>query len=278
MKMISNVEIFSIALLSTLSACDAKALMTKKSKVLEIGTASGQIPGSRNGQRVCIYKFDSNEYKVSPRVGDSCVGAAEWVPKNEVSYTTEAFGAWLTEIQPGGMIKLNLKYASDKIFPVGDGSYRITKPLYGQGRCFLHPNAKSKITQAEAILSKKYPAYRLMLLDCYRPMYVSGIMWDLIQDPIWVAASGKSGHNKGGAIDLTLATLNGSTPVEVDMGSEFDLFSSRSEFGAPGLSAQQRKARFILREVMVEAGFNPYEAEWWHFSTEAHSEYLALPL
>ncbi len=119
------------------------------------------------------------------------------------------------------------------------------------------------------------------MLDCYRPQYVSKQMWDVVPDPIFVAASGKSGHNKGDTVDLTLATLNtNNKPVPVDMGSAFDLFDKdKVAYPGQGITDAQLTNRKRLRTAMSEANWNPYDGEWWHFSSNsAWDEFLDLPL
>lgn len=80
-------------------------------------------------------------------------------------------------------------------------------------------------------------------------------------------------HNSGGAVDLSLARDG----VPLSMGTEFDEVSPRSATAwfegdfAPdsGLSpeawAELRHNRRLLFNVMCEAGFVNYHAEWWHY-------------
>ena len=72
----------------------------------------------------------------------------------------------------------------------------------------------------------------------------------------------KSGHSRGGTIDLTLATLSGRP---LDMGGDFDLMDERSHHGFSGCTAEQAKNRLLLRRLMEQAGFASYAAEWWHY-------------
>jgi len=76
----------------------------------------------------------------------------------------------------------------------------------------------------------------------------------------YVAA--RSGHSRGGTIDLTLTALSG---VPLDMGGDFDLMDERSHHGFPGCTAEQQKNRLLLKRLMEQAGFLPYSAEWWHY-------------
>ena len=79
----------------------------------------------------------------------------------------------------------------------------------------------------------------------------------------------RSGHSRGGALDLTLVELptkNGEPARELDMGTPFDFFGPESWTAHPKLTPQQRRNRLLLKSVMERHGFRNYSKEWWHFS------------
>jgi D-alanyl-D-alanine dipeptidase len=71
----------------------------------------------------------------------------------------------------------------------------------------------------------------------------------------------KSGHSRGGSIDLTL-TRDG---WPVDMGGTFDLMDDVSHHGYP-VSETAQKNRLLLKDGMEKCGFRPYKNEWWHYT------------
>jgi D-alanyl-D-alanine dipeptidase len=73
----------------------------------------------------------------------------------------------------------------------------------------------------------------------------------------------KSSHSRGSAIDLTLYRLN--TGAIVSMGGGFDLMDERSHHEAKGISEGEAQNRLILRSIMENSGFAPYDHEWWHY-------------
>ncbi len=77
------------------------------------------------------------------------------------------------------------------------------------------------------------------------------------------ASGSGSGHQTGGAFDVTLADSSG---VELDLGTKVKEASALSAVQAHGLSASQRELRNVLLKAMVAAGFVNYPLEWWHFS------------
>ncbi len=74
----------------------------------------------------------------------------------------------------------------------------------------------------------------------------------------------KSGHTRGSTVDLTIVDTK--TGKELDMGSSYDFFGTSSHPFHPNLTKEQRSNRLLLRNLMLEAGFKPYEKEWWHFT------------
>jgi D-alanyl-D-alanine dipeptidase len=78
----------------------------------------------------------------------------------------------------------------------------------------------------------------------------------------YVAA--RSGHSRGGAVDLTLYHLE--TGELAAMGGDHDLMDSVSHHGAAGITALEAHNREHLRSVMEDCGFHAYDREWWHYS------------
>jgi D-alanyl-D-alanine dipeptidase len=118
---------------------------------------------------------------------------------------------------------------------------------------------------------------RLIIYDAYRPRSASEAMvtyaetsdrkWLL--DDGWVAR--RSEHNRGRAIDLSLADRDG---IPLDMGSGWDQFDRSSN--VHGVEGEPLKRRLTLRAAMLSAGFVPYEREWWHFSYRGSAAAPAL--
>lgn len=76
-----------------------------------------------------------------------------------------------------------------------------------------------------------------------------------------------SGHSRGSTVDLTL--VDSTTGKEVDMGSPFDFFGPISHHGTALVNVQQTRNRETLRQAMLRHGFEPYGAEWWHYTLKA---------
>lgn len=74
----------------------------------------------------------------------------------------------------------------------------------------------------------------------------------------------QSSHSKGSAVDLTLFDLE--TGHDLDMGTGFDYFGELSHTDNLGVTAGQRKNRYLLKELMEMQGFKNFSQEWWHYS------------
>jgi D-alanyl-D-alanine dipeptidase len=146
------------------------------------------------------------------------------------------------------------------------------RPLYPVARCLLLPGPAARLARAAARLRTQ--GYRLVLHDCYRPLSVQRALWaakpvvGFVADP----ATG-SHHNRGAAVDLSLADLDGH-PVE--MPTAYDAFGPRARAGATaGISPAALQHRRALRAAMEAEGFAVNPAEWWHFDAP---EWQGAPL
>ena len=89
----------------------------------------------------------------------------------------------------------------------------------------------------------------------------------------------RSGHSRGSTVDLTIINLT--TGAEIDMGTPFDLFDTRSWPTDETVSAEARANRLMLQSLMRTHGFRSLREEWWHFTLEGepHPEtYFDFPV
>ena len=145
-----------------------------------------------------------------------------------------------------------MAYASEDNF--------MKQKVYPCARCFLRPEVAEALEKANEIAKDKN--LKLVIYDCYRPYGYQKKMYEIVNNPRYVAPPGKgSNHNRGAAVDLTLADENG---VLLDMGNLFDDFSELSEYDNDSIPDEAQKNRKQLRKIMTKAGFKPYNNEWWH--------------
>lgn len=167
----------------------------------------------------------------------------------------------------------DIRYYTDNNF--------VGEPIdgYKAPKCLLHKTAAKGLQQAHK--QAQQAGYNLKIFDCYRPQRAVDhfVRWvndttdlktkpeyypNLNKDQLlggYIAA--KSGHSRGSTIDLTLTDATGK---ELNMGSLFDMFDTISNTDDARISAEQKANRYLLKNIMMAAGFSPYSMEWWHFT------------
>ena len=83
-------------------------------------------------------------------------------------------------------------------------------------------------------------------------------------DQGYVAA--KSGHSRGGTVDLTL--YDSASGELVPMGGDHDLMDPISHHGAAGIAQVEARNRQHLCSIMEASGFRRYDYEWWHYTLD----------
>ena len=160
-----------------------------------------------------------------------------------------------------GNFVFNMKYATKDNF--------LNEQLYDCPKCLLRKKTVDALIKAGELAKSK--GYKIMLFDCYRPLYIQKKMWEIVNDPRYVA-NPKTGsiHNRGGAVDLTLTDMDGKP---LDMGTKFDHFGKEAHHSFENISSIVKQNRTLLKELMIESGFVPLNSEWWHYSLPEARKY-----
>ncbi|MFN8273606.1 MAG: M15 family metallopeptidase [Flavobacteriaceae bacterium] len=147
-----------------------------------------------------------------------------------------------------------MKYASEDNF--------LKTKVYNCEACYLRYKTVKALLKAQEKFMKK--GYRIVLFDCYRPLDIQKKMWQIVPNPSYVADPKKGSiHNRGGAVDISLADINGN---ELDMGTGFDHFGPEAAQDYENLPESVLENRKLLRNTMIRAGFRIFESEWWHYN------------
>lgn len=157
-------------------------------------------------------------------------------------------------------ILLDMRYAGTDNF--------VGKAVYPVARCLLRRPVAMALGRVQTRLREQN--LQLLIWDCYRPFAVQELFWSLVPDARYVASPVRrdgaphkgSKHNRGAAIDLSLASSDGKALL---MPTDHDDFSARAHVGAKGVPAKARANASTLRKVMAAEGFEPIPTEWWHF-------------
>lgn len=97
----------------------------------------------------------------------------------------------------------------------------------------------------------------------------------------------RSGHSRGSTVDLTIIPRPAKSPHSashptslvacyapyhqrfpdngIDMGTGYDCLDATAEVFYPGMTNKILQHRMLLRDLMLQYGFKPYNKEWWHF-------------
>lgn len=151
-------------------------------------------------------------------------------------------------------LRVDMAYAGENNF--------TGERLYPCNKCFLRYEVARALHQAQIMLRKNQMS--LKLLDCYRPFSVQATLFEkfpvtgYVADPV-----GGSAHNRGSAVDLTIIDKNGKA---LDMGTEFDELSVKSNHNYPFFSDTILKNRLFLKELMLSCNFVAIRSEWWHYN------------
>jgi D-alanyl-D-alanine dipeptidase len=151
-------------------------------------------------------------------------------------------------------IRVELRYATAR-----NG---VGRAVYPRGsRCLLRRGVAERLCRVQHRLEARGLA--LKVWDAYRPLSAQQALWEICPDPRFVAPPRRgSMHNRGAAVDVTLADRRGHS---LPMPCEFDTFTIRAKSTYSGGTAEQRRNRTLLHSAMAAEGFLPDKNEWWHF-------------
>lgn len=153
----------------------------------------------------------------------------------------------------------DLRYATENNF--------LKEKVYDCSECYTRAKTAKALIAANSDFHEK--GVRIKFYDCYRPNSVQYKMWKIVPNPQYVANPKKGSiHNKGGAVDITLETLDGE---ELDMGTDFDFFGKRAYHDNTDLPKEILDNRKLLKETMEKHGFWSIRTEWWHYNLAAGS-------
>ena len=162
----------------------------------------------------------------------------------------------------------------------------------------LRQGVVQALLEAQFLLEKRFPEWKIKIYDAYRPVGVQQFMvnytyncllselnlkeqqlsaqkrqdlWSQVYQ-LWAAPSldreMPPPHSTGAAVDVTIVNNLGE---DLDMGGEIDELGERSHpdyyvSDRDDNNQQYQFNRQLLNRVMINAGFYRHPGEWWHFS------------
>nr|WP_298719880.1 serine hydrolase [uncultured Steroidobacter sp.] len=201
----------------------------------------------------------------APFISGLLASARKMSPPSQSGRLREPELVEVNELEPG--TKLDVRYATSENF--------MGAPFYDSPRFFLQRPAASALVRAHRKLAEQ--GFGIVLIDGYRPWYVTRMFWDAVPPesrPFVADPSQGSRHNRGCAADISLFDLTSGEIVE--MPGRYDEPSARSSPLYVGGTSLQRWRRDLLKSAMEAEGFDVYVNEWWHFDYGEWREYPVM--
>lgn len=158
---------------------------------------------------------------------------------------------------------LDIKYASEDNF--------VKEILYECPRCILREQVAHALKEASKIF--KQSGYKIVLYDCYRPSSVQKKLWEIMPNASYVTPPWEgSMHNRGAALDISLAHENGKL---LNMGTAYDFFGKEAYHDYLDHEQSILDNRKLLKETLGQFKFGSIRTEWWHYSYTLQSYEVA---
>ena len=159
---------------------------------------------------------------------------------------------------------IDLRYATSNNF--------TGQTIYDFNDAYLRYGTVKKLAKVQNELLSQ--GYSLKIWDAYRPFSAQKKLWNVVNDPRYVAnpSKGPKSHNLGGTVDITIVKKNGSN---IPMPTEFDDFSKRADRNYSDISDKEAINNVkLLENTMYKYGFTGYKNEWWDYSDTASYSYV----
>ena len=170
----------------------------------------------------------------------------------------------MVDVETLGLM-IDLKYS---ILPASSGTKLLLREI-----------AAKKVVEAEQFLKETLPNHRLLLVYAYRSPAIQRAGFEDVKKMLkieerndieameeahrFIAVPEVAGHPTGGAIDLMIIDAN---QEPLSFGTPMHGMEKNSYVFSPYISDKAKQNRQLLRDIMMKAGFAPFDGEWWHFS------------
>ncbi len=153
--------------------------------------------------------------------------------------------------------------------------------LYGP-QIIVRSTIAKKLAQAQRTLKENFPTYTLFVTYGFRTLEIQTKNFltqlqltsqNYFPDPValyeevhrYIAVPSVAGHPTGGAIDIVIKDLK--TKQILDFGAKQYDFSSKDCYVFTNrIVDSAMENRLLLRKLLMDVGFAPFDGEWWHFS------------
>lgn len=181
------------------------------------------------------------------------------------------------------LIDVSARPIREKLVPIETSSILTAKPINNDMRAytgdliFVRESVLAKLQQAANLLAKANQELQLQVVYGYRALSVQQKLFLTYRKQLKSTYSGEAldeathrliavpeiaGHPTGGAVDIQITNAD----VSIDMGTNIWEFVKDSFMFSPFIHQEARDNRLLLRSIMMDVDFAPFDGEWWHFS------------
>lgn len=181
------------------------------------------------------------------------------------------------------LIGVPVQPVPEKLVPIKTSSNLTALPIdndmqaYTGNLIFVRQSVLDKLLRAAKLLANANPELQLQVVYGYRALSVQQKLFLKYRKQLESTYSGEAldeathrliavpeiaGHPTGGAVDIQIT--NAGAPI--DMGTNIWEFVKDSFTFSPFIGQEARDNRLLLRNIMMDVGFAPFDGEWWHFS------------
>ncbi|MEK7571297.1 MAG: M15 family metallopeptidase [Patescibacteria group bacterium] len=181
-----------------------------------------------------------------------------------------------TKDNKDGWIKIDQDQISTEYMPGMDDMKSITG-----SQIIVREKIYNMLLQAQKQLKKVNKNYTLVITYGYRNLEIQKRKFlqelknidSFFENPIdmyeevhrFIAVPTVAGHPTGGAIDIVIKDEK--TNKILDFGSkQYDYLIKDCYVFTDSISSEASNNRMLLRQLLTDVGFSPFDGEWWHFS------------
>lgn len=173
--------------------------------------------------------------------------------------------------------------ANEQLVPIRRGCNLSARQIdtdmqaYTGERVFVRRGVLRRLEQASKVLAEQNTNMQLEIVYGYRSLEIQKSLFEKYKAKLESQYSGEellaathrliavpevAGHPAGAAVDIQI-TING---MPLDFGTKIHEFVPDTFVFSPFVSKEAWTNRQLLRRVMMQVGFAPFDGEWWHFS------------
>lgn len=182
------------------------------------------------------------------------------------------------------LVGVPVQPVSEKLVPIKPKTNLMARPIdndmaaYTGNTIFVRKTVARKLELASKLLSKIDPSLQLQVVYGYRALSIQQKLFRKYKQQLKTKYAGEeelleavhrliavpeiAGHPTGGAIDIQIVKFG----IPINMGTKIWEFNNDSFTFSPFVSKQAQENRQLLRKLMMDIGFAPFDGEWWHFS------------